>query len=323
MRLRPPAARLGDKAQIPADAHGCVACPQPAIGPAIAGSPDVLTNNRPAIRQNDPGLHAACCGTNTWNASQGSATVFINNKPAVRQGDQTKHCGGSGRMIEGSSNVIIGGTTTGGGGASGGGGGGGNAGGGGGASGGGGAGSGAHAHAGDSPHGHTAGPGAPAADRPDAVEPRPILVAATWSRDRVPVATAVTLVARCEDLAGKTATFTVRDADDDTRIVATLSAPCGASAVQAEWTTPHDGPPGQFVFTVEADSKEAWSGLLTLINPVEVTLILDDEPADGVRVTLRADPSGEVLTAVADAKGIVRFEQAPLGDYTLSLETEA
>jgi len=36
-------------------------------------------------------------------------TVFINGKPAVRQGDQTKHCGGLGKMIEGSQNVIIGG----------------------------------------------------------------------------------------------------------------------------------------------------------------------------------------------------------------------
>ena len=61
-------------------------------------------------------MHAACCNTNTWNAAQGSATVFINNKPAVRQGDQTKHCGGSGKIVEGSHNVMIGGTTTGGGG---------------------------------------------------------------------------------------------------------------------------------------------------------------------------------------------------------------
>lgn len=54
----------------------------------------------------------ACCGTNTWNAAQGSATVFINGKPAVRLGDQTKHCGGVGKMIEGSPNVVIGGSAT-------------------------------------------------------------------------------------------------------------------------------------------------------------------------------------------------------------------
>jgi hypothetical protein len=57
-----------------------------------------------------------------WKAVQGSGTVFINNKEAVRQGDQTKHCGGSGNMIEGSGNVMIGGAAgSGGGGGSGGG----------------------------------------------------------------------------------------------------------------------------------------------------------------------------------------------------------
>jgi hypothetical protein len=74
-------------------------------------------------------MHAACCGTNTWKVSQGSETVFINGKPAARTGDQSQHCGGTGQLIEGSSNVIIGGAPTsggsGGGGAAGGGGGGG------------------------------------------------------------------------------------------------------------------------------------------------------------------------------------------------------
>lgn len=108
----PPGGRLGDKAQVPLDAHGCPACPHPGTGPAIAGSPDVNINKRPALRLNDPGLHAACCATNTWNAVQGSATVFINGKAAVRMGDQTKHCGGLGKVIEGSPNVDIGGSTT-------------------------------------------------------------------------------------------------------------------------------------------------------------------------------------------------------------------
>ncbi len=42
----------------------------------------------------------------------GSATVFINNKAAVRMGDTTQHCGGVGRMIEGSPNVMIGDSTS-------------------------------------------------------------------------------------------------------------------------------------------------------------------------------------------------------------------
>ncbi|MEZ4365137.1 MAG: PAAR domain-containing protein [Kofleriaceae bacterium] len=94
---------------MPADAHGCPACPHPAVGPAIAGSPDTLVNKRPALRVGDPGLHAACCGPNTWTAQAGSSTVFINNKAAHRKGDADKHCGGSGKLITASSNVIVGG----------------------------------------------------------------------------------------------------------------------------------------------------------------------------------------------------------------------
>jgi len=101
--------RLGDKANAPLDTHGCPACPHPgAIGPAIQGSPDVNVNRRPALRVDDPGIHAACCGANTWTAIQGSVTVFINGKGAHRIGDQNRHCGGTGQLIEGSPNVIVG-----------------------------------------------------------------------------------------------------------------------------------------------------------------------------------------------------------------------
>jgi uncharacterized Zn-binding protein involved in type VI secretion len=105
----PGQSRLGDKSNIPADAHGCPACPHPAVGPAILGSPDTNVNKRPALRVGDNGVHAACCGPNTWTAKVGSATVFINNKAAHRMGDQDQHCGGMGQMIEGSTNVIVGG----------------------------------------------------------------------------------------------------------------------------------------------------------------------------------------------------------------------
>ena len=104
----PPQARLGDKALIPADAHGCVACPHTASGPAVAGSPNVNVNGRPAIRVDDPGIHTACCGGNTWNAQTGSKSVFINGKPAHRLGDAVRHCGGTGKCIEGSGNVFVG-----------------------------------------------------------------------------------------------------------------------------------------------------------------------------------------------------------------------
>ena len=57
----------------------------------------------------DNGIHAVCCGPNTWNAVKGSGTVMINGKPAHRMGDTDQHCGGVGQMIEGSADVIIGG----------------------------------------------------------------------------------------------------------------------------------------------------------------------------------------------------------------------
>ena len=105
----PNQSRLGDKSFVPADAHGCPACPHPCIGPAVAGSPDVYVNNQNALRVGDPGVHAACCGPNTWTAAVGSGTVFINNKAAHRLNDNDTHCGGTGKMVEGSPNVFTGG----------------------------------------------------------------------------------------------------------------------------------------------------------------------------------------------------------------------
>jgi hypothetical protein len=148
--------RLGDKGQVPIDTHGCPACPHPAVGPAIVGSPDVLCNERPALRVGDKGIHAACCGTNMWTATKGATTVFINNKAAHRLKDEQQHCGGRGQLIEGSANVVVednsGGGGGGGGGAAGGGGGG--------AAGGGGAGGGGAGGAGGGAAGGGAGGGA-------------------------------------------------------------------------------------------------------------------------------------------------------------------
>mgnify|MGYP000851767455 FL=1 len=105
----PAAGRVGDKSHVPADAHGCPACPHPATGPATSGSPDVNINGLPALRVQDTGIHAACCGPNTWVAVQGSTGVFINARPAHRMGDADQHCGGTGKLVEGSPNVFIGG----------------------------------------------------------------------------------------------------------------------------------------------------------------------------------------------------------------------
>jgi uncharacterized Zn-binding protein involved in type VI secretion len=103
----PAAARLGDKAQVDADAHGCPACPHKGVGPIVAASADVFVNDRPAARKDDLGIHAVCCGPNMYTINAGSPTVYVNGKPFARMNDDTKHCGGNGPIIEGSPDVLI------------------------------------------------------------------------------------------------------------------------------------------------------------------------------------------------------------------------
>ena len=105
----PAAGRLGDKAQVqgPGCAHGCPACPHPATGPAIIGSPDVWINSKFALRVDDMGMHAVCCGMNMWTAKMGSPNVNINGKKAYRKDDMGQSCGGMTKLIEGSTDVIL------------------------------------------------------------------------------------------------------------------------------------------------------------------------------------------------------------------------
>jgi len=103
----PAAGRLGDKAQVDADAHGCPACPHPGIGPIVTASTDVFVNQRGAARQDDLGIHAVCCGPNNFTIVKGSPTVYVNGKPFARMNDKTKHCGGSGPIVDGSPDVMI------------------------------------------------------------------------------------------------------------------------------------------------------------------------------------------------------------------------
>jgi uncharacterized Zn-binding protein involved in type VI secretion len=103
----PAAARLGDKAKVDQDAHGCPACPHPGVGPIVAASTDVLVNDRGAARLDDIGVHAACCGPNTFKIAKGSNTVYVNGKPFARMNDDAQHCGGTGPIIEGSNDVFI------------------------------------------------------------------------------------------------------------------------------------------------------------------------------------------------------------------------
>ncbi len=103
----PAAARLGDPAQVQNDAHGCPACPHPGLGPIVTGSPDVYINNLNAARQDDLGIHAICCGPNTYTLTKGSPDVYVNNKPLMRMNDKTTHCGGNGNIKQGSPDVMI------------------------------------------------------------------------------------------------------------------------------------------------------------------------------------------------------------------------
>ena len=105
----PAQGRVRDNAQVPSDSHGKPCCPHSCIGPATKGSPNVTVNGQAALRVTDPGVHSTCCGPNTWKASKGSGTCTINNLKAHRKGDQTTHCGGMGKLVQGSPNVTVGG----------------------------------------------------------------------------------------------------------------------------------------------------------------------------------------------------------------------
>lgn len=105
----PEQARVSDIGHVPSCAHGCPGCAHDCQGPITGGSPDVFVNDLPAARVDDPGVHASCCGSDTYVCKSGSGTVFINGKKAHRKDDDTLHCGGDGTMTTGSGNVFTGG----------------------------------------------------------------------------------------------------------------------------------------------------------------------------------------------------------------------
>jgi uncharacterized Zn-binding protein involved in type VI secretion len=92
---------VGDQAMAPADGHGCPACPHNPKGPITSGSPNVFVRGRPAARLGDHGVHAACCGPNTFEITSGDSSVMINGRPAAKIGSDTMHCGGVGTITGG------------------------------------------------------------------------------------------------------------------------------------------------------------------------------------------------------------------------------
>ncbi len=102
------AGRVADVALVPEDTHGHDCCAHAASGPAIQGSPNVLINQRAALRTDDAGRHATCCGPNRWRARGGARYVVINGRLAHRMTDETRHCGGAGHLATGSPDVLVG-----------------------------------------------------------------------------------------------------------------------------------------------------------------------------------------------------------------------
>ena len=107
----PQAARVGDIAVgIPHchSVHPWSPVPHPITGPIQTGAATVYIENIQAARINDLGVHAACCGPNTYQIISGSGTCIIESSPAARVGDTTLHCATStGTIVSGSATVMI------------------------------------------------------------------------------------------------------------------------------------------------------------------------------------------------------------------------
>lgn len=100
-------ARQTDSAECDSDVHGCPLCPHKVKGIIVTGSKNVFINGLPASRKSDKGLHAACCNGNFFEIVEGSTTVFVNSEPVAKKGSKTKHCGGSGKIVSASENVLV------------------------------------------------------------------------------------------------------------------------------------------------------------------------------------------------------------------------
>ena len=83
----PSTSRLNDMCS----GHGCFP-----PTPSIAGSPNVVINGLPALRQGDAVAPHGCgkCAPHGRSVSGGSPTVFVNGRPLARVGDSVD-CGGA------------------------------------------------------------------------------------------------------------------------------------------------------------------------------------------------------------------------------------
>ena len=154
---------------------------------------------------------------------------------------------------------------------------------------------------------------------PATEEPDPVLVSAQWEKNKAKPGDSVTLRATCNQLEGTSATFRIFGTEEPDDTVASCTGICGADKVETSWTIPTQPETFQLSFEVTAADKNAAADVLTLVKDVEVKLICDEEPALNTTVKLRVDPSGELIPGETDQQGVIRFEDAPMGEYTLFL----
>jgi uncharacterized Zn-binding protein involved in type VI secretion len=107
----PQAARVGDIAVGTPHCHSVhpwSPVPHPVSGPIQTGAATVYIENSQAARLNDMGIHAACCGPNTYMIVSASGTCIIEGSAAARVGDTTLHCGtAAGSIVSGASTTMI------------------------------------------------------------------------------------------------------------------------------------------------------------------------------------------------------------------------
>ncbi|NUQ74361.1 MAG: hypothetical protein HUU21_12460 [Polyangiaceae bacterium] len=106
--MRSTQGRIGDRAAL---GEADPARPNRPVVPGVTGSPNVLVNNRPALRVGDLGgfVNSARGFTEVrWVAKDGARCVLINNRNAHRALDPEDHRGEPGALVEGSRNVLVG-----------------------------------------------------------------------------------------------------------------------------------------------------------------------------------------------------------------------
>jgi hypothetical protein len=288
----------------------------------------VNVNRKPALRVDDPGIHMACCGTNTWTATQGSATVFINGKCAHRMGDQNRHCGGTGQLVEGSPNVIVGGSSSGGGGGGGGASGGGTGGGGGGGSGGGAGGGGGGGSGGGGGAQSAAPQSQPAAQPsppPAEVEPEKQLVLAAWSTDSCDVDDEVQMQLTSEaHPKGTAVTIAIKTRDGD-ELIETLDKQLAGDSTSLPWKYHHEAHGGAdeadrpsdrladyyFEATVAGETKT--SGILSVRTTLKIS-VKDKKGRPVRRARFEATlVGGQIVEGELDENGEYQLDNVPPG----------